>query len=184
MSTVVKWGIGIVVAWGVWHVGSGYLHPSNHFRERPPSVEITHVEPYELEATVLAVKWYWFGKEKVVSPVDLALAWGPLNRPDILDDLDVHHTNRYYHWYMDPEAVRKLGKRTVINNTANVHIIPDNFLIQEHLKDVKPGDRLGLVGYLVDVRAPEIGTWKTSRTRTDSGAGACEIFLVQNVTRF
>jgi len=182
MSTTWKWIIALGVAWAAWHFGSAWFHPANHFRERDPSVKMTRVESYSLEATVLAVKWYGMGKEAIVSPLDLALAWGPLNDPEILEGLEVDHTYRYYHWYASEPVLQKWGgKRAIINNTANVHIIPENMVVQDWLKDVEPGDQLKLTGYLVDVRAPELGTWKTSRSRTDHGPGACEIFLVMNV---
>jgi hypothetical protein len=36
-------------------------------------------------------------------------------------------------------------------------------------------------GYLVDVKAPDDFVWATSRSREDSGDGACEILLVTDI---
>jgi hypothetical protein len=39
-----------------------------------------------------------------------------------------------------------------------------------------------LEGLLVDIDGPEIGQIRTSLTRSDTGAGACEIIYVESAT--
>jgi hypothetical protein len=47
------------------------------------------------------------------------------------------------------------------------------------LKKLRPGQIVTARGYLVDVRGPGGFTWNTSLSRTDTGAGACELFWVE-----
>ena len=46
------------------------------------------------------------------------------------------------------------------------------------LPKLRPGQLVTIDGYLVDVRGPGGFAWNTSRTRTDTGNGACEIVWV------
>lgn len=173
----------LLAAGAAWYFLGGWIDPSSHFRERDPSIRMDRIEPYELVATVLATQWYRTGKEALVSPLDLVLAWGPLDRPETLEDLEIQTSYRYYNWYADQATMRRLGRRTIVNHTANVHVIPENFLVQESLSALERGDRVRLIGYLVDARSPELGVWRTSRTRSDEGPGACELFLVLNAEK-
>ena len=43
------------------------------------------------------------------------------------------------------------------------------------------GAAITLRGCLVDVSAPDGWRWRSSRTRTDNGAGACELMWVDEV---
>jgi len=62
-------------------------------------------------------------------------------------------------------------------------MIPSNSAIARKLKSLRPGDVVRLEGFLVDVDHPSGWRWRTSMSRVDSGAGACEIVYVEQLTR-
>ena len=47
---------------------------------------------------------------------------------------------------------------------------------------LREGDVIVLQGYLVDVDHESGWMWRTSMSRTDTGAGACEIVYVESIT--
>jgi len=46
---------------------------------------------------------------------------------------------------------------------------------------VRAGDLVHIRGYLVNAHMPDGGEWRTSTTRSDSGAGACELVWVEDL---
>ena len=121
------------------------------------------------------------------SPVDFAVAWGEAARLDVRKSFRIQQPWRRYSWRYkiasqrgdpEPEIVRDFR-----DSTANWHIMPASKAVDLDLRDVDEGDALHLEGYLVDVRLPEGRMIKTSRSRTDQGDGACEIFFVEKIRR-
>ena len=49
-------------------------------------------------------------------------------------------------------------------------------------ESVRAGQVVTLRGQLVDATRPDGFTWSTSLRRDDSGAGACELFLVESAS--
>lgn len=66
-------------------------------------------------------------------------------------------------------------------NASNVHLIPANKKIATQISGIKVGDNVRVDGWLVRV---DMGNRYvvSSLSRTDRGAGACEVILVCNVT--
>jgi hypothetical protein len=60
-------------------------------------------------------------------------------------------------------------------------MIPANKEIEDQLMTLGRNDIVSIKGRLVDVLEPDGRTWYTSRNRTDTGAGACEVILVTSV---
>jgi hypothetical protein len=74
-----------------------------------------------------------------------------------------------------------LPKESIIAHSANTHLIPQNALIAKQLSRLRPGQVVTLSGDLVDGKRDD-GRWiKTSMVRNDTGAGACEVMLVNGV---
>lgn len=144
--------------------------------------KITKVEDYTLQALVLAAKDYRRSEGGEVMPVDLALAWGPMADPEKVDRLEIDQRNRFYYWKADRATLNALGRPNIEANTANVHCVPGDEFVRKTLFQVRPGEMILLKGYLVDIQGPD-RSWQTSRTRKDTGPGACEIFLIEEVTR-
>ncbi|MEP1318376.1 MAG: hypothetical protein ABJK83_17380, partial [Parasphingorhabdus sp.] len=111
-------------------------------------------------------------------PMDLALGWGPMSSPWVIKHVDISQRGRFYFWWIPRGA--PIGARDVIRSSSNMHIFPANEAIEKKVSEVQHGDMVRLVGWLVDL---EIGgrTIRSSRKRTDTGPGACEIVLVERI---
>lgn len=145
---------------------------------------IRKVATFDADVLVLSRKSYGglFGDDfSDYSPLDLAVAWGEGARADVHSRVKISQSGRFYYWragaqaWQDPR-VRRFGK-----HSANWHLIPANDDIADAMSDIRSNQVVGLKGYLVDINAPDGKRWKTSRTRGDQGAGACEIILVTEV---
>jgi len=142
---------------------------------------IRKVATFDAEVLVLSRKTYrgWAGDDFAeYSPVDLAVAWGEGARADVHGRISISQSGRFYWWRAGAEAwqdprVRRFGK-----HSANWHLIPASDAVSDVIDDIGPNDVVALHGHLVDIFAPDGRRWKTSRTRNDQGAGACEIILV------
>ena len=53
--------------------------------------------------------------------------------------------------------------------------------IYKQLKNIDKDDLISLKGQLVEVTATDGWTWRSSLSRDDTGAGACELMLVEEV---
>lgn len=139
---------------------------------------ISPLADYEIDARILLRKRYWIGKESSLSPLDLALAWGPMSDTKNVEKVTFSHSHRYYHYRItDPD----LAVPTVAHHSANVHLIPANNDVYADLLQVKPGEFISMKGKLVEVRSADGFYWKSSLTRTDTGMGACELLWVEEV---
>ena len=75
-----------------------------------------------------------------------------------------------------------LPKDLIITHSANTHVIPRDSSVGRQLSRLRPGQVVTLTGELVD-GARDDGLWiRTSMVRNDTGAGACEVLLVDDVT--
>jgi len=135
---------------------------------------------FGLESRVLGTRRYRFGQETDVSNIDVAFGWGRMADPEIVSQLSVSQSGRFYFW-----RARELPipAAEIVRSSANMHMIAANDSVRRELKRLKEGDQVRLHGVLVDVYWPNGGYWKTSLTREDSGAGACEIVWVHRLER-
>jgi hypothetical protein len=135
---------------------------------------------YRITARILARERYHFDTLSDLVPEDLALGWGPMSDNSVLRSLDIYQADRFYFWRASARA--PIEKDAIIAHSANTHVIPKSPSTARQLSRLRPGQVVTLTGELVDgVR--DDGAWiKTSLTRTDSGAGACEVLLVSDVT--
>lgn len=135
---------------------------------------------FSLTARVLSAKRYRSdGIQSVISPLDLALGWGLMSDPALVDRLEIRQSGRWYHyrWEDDPPA----DPGAMATHSSNMHIIPATPLVRKVLLSLDKGDVVSLSGHLVDARAPDGWRWITSMSRTDTGNGACELFRVEHV---
>jgi hypothetical protein len=70
-----------------------------------------------------------------------------------------------------------------VRSSANMHLVPANDAVADALAAVDAGDRVRIDGWLVQIDATDGWRWRSSLTREDSGAGACELIYVCAVTR-
>lgn len=137
---------------------------------------IMPVAEFSLQARVLSTEAYHAGREADLSPVDLALGWGPMSDSAVLDRLQISQGNRFYfyRWTGRPP----IPPTDIVEHSANMHMIPANDDIKRRLGKVRTGQVVALNGYLVRVQAPDGWRWNSSMTRSDSGNGACELVWV------
>ena len=133
-----------------------------------------------VDAVTLGAKRYRTGPEAAVSPLDLALGWGPMARPEVFGALDIRQSTRWYH-YRSGSAGPPIPVETIVASSSNLHMIPSSPRVAEQLLGIAEGDRVRISGWLVDVEFPNGGRWPTSLSRTDTGDGACEIVYVCEV---
>lgn len=154
------------------------IAPGNTNPIRIDDYIITPLAEFDITARVLSRKTYHFGREADLSPVDLALGWGRMSDPDVLDQISIRQSNRWYYWSV-PEY--PIPRREIETYSANMHLIPANDLIEEHLDDIDEGQNIRLKGQLVRVEANDGWRWVSSLNREDTGARACELIYVTDV---
>jgi hypothetical protein len=141
---------------------------------------ITALAEFKLRARVLSTERYWFDRASELSPLDLALGWGPMSDQKVLDQLDIWQSGRWYRYsYTDAP----ISRHEIINHSANMHMIPATTHTANLLKSVRKGDLINLTGYLVSVTGDDGYQWRSSLTRSDEGDGSCEVVWVESVYR-
>ncbi|GGA03025.1 hypothetical protein GCM10011326_12960 [Salipiger profundus] len=139
------------------------------------------VARFELEALVLARRDYSFGREAGFSGTDLALGWGRMSNPVHVEEVKVTQARRFYFWSQKPGS--KLTPDEVTRSSSNMHLILTESAHHDAMKAIGKGDVVVIEGWLVDVTGPKGREWRSSRRRDDTGAGACEIILVDRIRR-
>lgn len=169
-------------------VPDGILIPENpeqveltETERKPIKIDVGVAEPlarYKIRARVLSTNRYWFDPGAAVSPIDLALGWGPMSDSKVLNELSIGQSLRYYHvhWRNAP-----IPENEIMQHSANVHIIPANKVIKDVILSLREGNLIELQGSLVMVSSKDGGEWRSSLSRDDTGAGACELMHVTAV---
>jgi len=139
--------------------------------------ELTPRAGFELEARVLSAERYRWDGGADLAPVDLALGWGPMSDSALLAQFKVTQGARFYTLYPRDAAV-DLG--LALRHSANMHLIPAGDAVRRTLESAREGQVVSLRGQLVDATRPDGFTWRTSLTRHDTGAGACELVYVES----
>ena len=140
---------------------------------------IENLSAFEGEFRVLSREDYSMGREAEISPVDFALGWGRMAEPQIYKQLSIRQSNRWYYWRY--ENTPPIDVREIETHSANMHMIPANKDIAKQLSKVQKDDLIYLKGHLVEVRAQDGWIWRSSLTREDTGNGACELFLIEDI---
>lgn len=136
---------------------------------------------FQLKARVLSKERYRFDVQSNLSPVDLALGWGPMSDQDVVDQLEIIQSDRWY--LISPKHSRApIPWPLVFANSSNMHMIPANDDIERRLVRLRPGEIIELTGFLVGVRERGKWVWVSSLSRTDTGDGACEIVWVDGLS--
>jgi len=133
---------------------------------------------FSLTARVLSREDYRFDAEAALSPTDLALGWGRMSDSDVLQHIDISQSGRFYYWHVQEFPI---PRREIETSSANMHMIPADADVKNQLEQVRAGQVIHLEGFLVDATRPGGWHWKTSMTRDDTGAGACELIYVERV---
>jgi hypothetical protein len=140
----------------------------------------TPLAGFSVAARVLARKEYGSDREADFAPLDLALGWNRMRDDAVLSQLDISQSGRFYRyrWSRDPP----IPPDEIVRSSANMHLVPANDVIADALESVDTDERVRIDGWLVQIEATDGWRWRSSLTRDDSGAGACEVIYVCAVT--
>ena len=130
---------------------------------------------FQTQARVLGAKHYSEDREAALVPVDLALGWKRMADDKVLEKIEIRQDGRFYFWKTNAFPIPRAEIET---QSTNMHLIPADEIIEQSLKAVQPGETVIFSGYLVEARAQDNWHWRSSLTRTDTGAGACELVYV------
>lgn len=157
--------------------------PKQRAIERPYEFEargfgLTARARFSLTARVLGREHYRLDPMAELVPYDLALGWGLMSDSGVLDRVDVSQGNRFYYWRTADES---LPLTELARHSANMHLIAANTDVAAAIAGARVGQIVSLEGVLVDISRPDGGGMRTSLTREDTGAGACEIVWVERI---
>lgn len=171
----IDWGPGALVAAKPQQsdVGSSDPIPRESLRLLPRA-------RFSAEVRVLSRSLYRHGDLADVSPLDLAVGWGPMSDSAVIDELDISQSNRFYFWHYDDEP--PIPEREIVTHSANWHLVPADDSVWDELLRVRTGDVITLDGLLIDIENASGQVIRTSLRRNDTGAGACEVVLVERVS--
>lgn len=133
----------------------------------------------EFQATVriLDREDYSVGALAELVPTDFAVGWGPMSDSAVLAHIEISQSGRFYFWRTESWPIERGAIET---HSANWHVIPGNATVRATLAGLRAGHVVELRGQLVDIEGGS-GGMRTSLTRDDSGAGACEILLASQI---
>lgn len=140
---------------------------------------IQPLQSFAIEARVLSTEHYTFDRGADLSPVDLALGWGRMSDQSVLNAIDISQSGRFYYWRVKEFPI---PRKEIETHSANMHMVPANPQIEKRLKSIRPGQIVRIQGNLIQASAKDGWHWKSSLTRTDTGAGACELVLVKSIS--
>jgi hypothetical protein len=186
----------LYVVWGGWHWFSNravhepdgvlvadepqQMLVANGEQIRQGHWTLTVRATYRITARVLGRETYNFDALSDLIPQDVALGWGPMSDSRVLRSLEMSQENRFFNWRTSAKTL--IPMPVIINHAANTHVIPSTPFIARQLLRLRPGEVVTLTGELVDAKRDD-GRWiNTSLVRTDTGAGACEVMWVTDVS--
>jgi len=143
--------------------------------------KIEALAEFALTARVLSRADYSFGIESELAPTDLAFGWGQMSDSAVLERLDIRQSGRWYHYRWGADGP-PIPQDEIVRSSANMHLIPANAEVAAALKRVRAGQLVSLRGLLVAVERGDGWQWRSSLSREDSGAGACELIWVEQLT--
>ncbi|MCF6189144.1 MAG: hypothetical protein L3J51_01545 [Cocleimonas sp.] len=191
MKTTVFWLFLIAITW--WYVtkedkvilGAGVRVTDAPYQSKIRGIKpfqfkgskITPLANIDLRAKVLSKENYSFDEGAKISPVDLALGWQNMSDEDVLKNIEISQSGRFYRWHVNKFPI---PRNEIQTQSANMHMIPASSIVESAFKKIKKGQIISLSGYLVRV---DTGSrhWISSLTRKDTGAGACEVIYVNHI---
>ncbi len=186
VAIFVGWG-----AWTHWHHRAVLQSPGVLAPEVPQQVDLDHGAVlqkgdvalatrahFDITARVLSREDYSMGSDADLVPLDLALGWGRMSDTDVLARVEITQSGRFYYWRVKEFPI---PQREIEISSANMHMIPADAGVKRQLEQLRQGQVIHLEGFLVDASRADGWHWKTSMTRADTGAGACELVYVESV---
>ena len=153
--------------------------PVSRATTRLGDFELTPLADFSLDARVLSRADYRLGTESELSPTDLALGWGRMSDSAVIARLEISQSARFYSYRWSDEP--PIPAREIMVSSANMHLIPADPGVAAAIARVRVGELIALRGHLVEVHREDGWRWRSSLRRDDSGAGACELVLVDSI---
>ena len=140
-------------------------------------ISIKPLATFSIAARVLGRADYRWDTESQLVRTDLALGWGRMSDSAVLDNVEISQSTRFYFW-----RVREfpIPEREIVESSANMHLIPADRDVEREIGRARVGDVVRFDGYLVEANWPNGYKWTSSLSRSDSGAGACELVWVEH----
>ncbi len=146
------------------------------------------IEPlYSYELTGLVVSAHdadsWFDYyhdlwNDTLNTKDLCVIWGDNALSGIYQDFSFRNGSFTCYYQPDSSSAFQAFRS---NEFANNHLLAVSDSLRNALADIRPGDQIRFRGYLANYRYPDGGIRRTSTTRDDTGANACETVFVTEV---
>jgi hypothetical protein len=185
----------LYIGWGAWNrISDRPMHPPdgvlaadeprqtaapNGGKVRLGRWTLTVRANYQVTARILAHESYHFDALSDLVPEDFVLGWGPMSDNRVLRTVEISQSNRFYYWRAPGDL--PVPRESIIAHSANTHVIARDATVAKQLSRLRQGQIATLSGDLVDGVRDDGMSIRTSLVRTDSGAGACEVFLVSDV---
>lgn len=132
--------------------------------------------------------WYSLSRTDAVFPTDLCLIWGESAQNGAFKQSGTSFSQDgrwcYWQWSGSGLAIKP-------EEVANNHLLFKDPQLEKKLARINRGDQVQIKGKLVNLVAKATGkqenyeakeyNWKSSTSRLDTGAGACEIILVEEI---
>ncbi len=139
---------------------------------------IKPVAYFSVKARVLAKERYFFDRESSLSPYDIVVGWRQMSDQTFVDNIGFSQGLRIYSYSFDIPGFKV---STISHNSANIHIIPANEKIAEIVGNLKNGDMVLMVGYLVTVTGEDGWVWRSSLLRDDLGEKSGELLWLDQI---
>ncbi len=190
--------LAICIAGGLWHLHTrepspidrepGVIAPEppvqRNFSDRQAPIvhgefELTPLAEFSVQGRLLSRLSYRSDAGAALSPLDFALGWGRMSDTTVINQLGIQQGTRFftYRWEREPP----IPQQEIVRSATNVHLIPADATISAALARIRAGEVIHLEGLLVEAHRANGWHWRSSLSREDSGAGACELLLVQDV---
>ena len=134
---------------------------------------------FAVHARVLSREDYHLDRLASLVPTDLALGWGPMSDSAVLRQINISQGGRFFYWSTRDFPV---PRSEIESHAANMHLIAADEAVRAAIRAVRAGQLVRFEGELVELRARDGWTMRSSLTRTDTGAGACELVWVRHFT--
>lgn len=185
----------VVAGFGLWLTCPGPKHialgPGEFAPDAPKQIAIeevagfrhldytiTPLAEFQITAKVLGKENYYWDRQSDLSPVDLALGWGPMSDERNLKSISISQSGRWYYWNTRTPPI---PTQSISVHSANMHIIPATSEITDQLQRIIPGQVITMDAQLVEVKSKDGWNWRSSLSRKDTGNGACEILYVRQL---
>ncbi|BCN93382.1 hypothetical protein THMIRHAM_11670 [Thiomicrorhabdus immobilis] len=166
-------------------VGAGVMAGGYPYQDATSITSFRHgdftyspLSSFSAEARVLAASKFYFDQKARLSPMTVVIGWGVMSDESVYDQLDIWLDNRTYKWQGDDLPV---AKYEIENNTASLHLIPDNDSIADNIAKIRNGDLIEITGFVVNVKKSSGWKWLTSTSKNKNDEEDGKIIYVKTL---